>query len=414
SGIVPSHDGTRAGLLASMERAGVDGALNCPIAARPDQVRSINRWAAEQNAWPVLSLGSIHPDCDDVYGELRLAAELGLPGVKMHPEYQQFHIEEERLVPVWQACDELGLSVLLHCGGDLSFPDAVHRTTPTSVRGVIDTFPHLKFIAAHFGGWRQWEEVETHLMGTRVLLDLSFVFGDLPDAEIVRLVRAHGVDKVFFGSDAPWRPQDEDLLAFLRLPFTDAERDAILWGNAARLLGFSESGAEESADSAEDSPSVDRDAALALADEAFLHQCRVDCFRGSGRGGQKRNRTDSAVRITHEASGMSVTCDDTRSQHTNRRHALRKLREEIALALRCTAPAQWSGQWRPGAKSAEYAQWLAVVIDVFEARGCRVGEVAAFFGVSSGRFRRDLSANPRAWRLLNELRTAHELSPLRA
>ena len=65
-----------------------------------------------------------------------------------------------------------------------------------------------------------------------------------------------------------------------------------------------------------------------MPDEALLRQCRMDVFRGTGHGGQKRNRTDSAVRLTHLATGAVAACDETRSQHQNRHLALRKLRAD--------------------------------------------------------------------------------------
>ena len=110
----PSYDGTRAGLLEKMAAAGIAGALNAPVATRPDQVKSVNTWAASQNRWPMLSLGSIHPDFPEIATELRRIRTLGLHGVKLHPEYQAFSPDEPRLEPVWRTCRELGLTVLLH------------------------------------------------------------------------------------------------------------------------------------------------------------------------------------------------------------------------------------------------------------------------------------------------------------
>ena len=156
-----------------------------------------------------------------------------------------------------------------------------------------------------------------------------------------------------------------------------------------------------------------RQALFTMTDEEFLRQCRVDVFRGTGRGGQKRNRTDSAVRLTHARSGVTTTCDETRSQHTNRLLALRKLRAEIALRCRCRADTPYSGPWRPNAKSADYPSWLAAVLDVLEEHHYRLAEAAEFFGLSTGRLVKDLASDPALWQAVNAGRVRCGHAPLR-
>lgn len=233
----PSYDGTRAGLLRSMAAAGVHGSLNCPVATRPDQVESINAWAAAQNQWPVLSLGSVHPRTTAPARVLAAIRDQGLAGVKLHPEYQEFEIDDPGLTPVWRACCEQALVAFVHCGADIAYPPP-YRSSPAQIRRVLDRFPDLRFVAAHFGSWRMWDEVERLLIGLPVYLDLSFTFGLIGDARLLQLVRAHGVERVLFATDAPWRAQDAELAYFRRLPFTESEREQILWQNAADLFGF--------------------------------------------------------------------------------------------------------------------------------------------------------------------------------
>jgi predicted TIM-barrel fold metal-dependent hydrolase len=231
----PAYDGTRAGLLQAMARAGIAGSLNAPVATRPDQVVSINDWAAAQNRWPVLSLGAMHPDFPDIPAELRRIRALGLPGIKLHPEFQAFAPDEPRLDPLWRACRDLGLPVLLHAGNDWGFPPPCRARAARTAR-VARAWPGLTLIAAHFGGFEIWDDVERELIGRPVYLDTSFAIGRLPDDRFVRLVRRHGVARVLFASDAPWQDPGETLAAFLRLPFTPEEQRAILWQNAQRLL----------------------------------------------------------------------------------------------------------------------------------------------------------------------------------
>jgi hypothetical protein len=149
----------------------------------------------------------------------------------------------------------------------------------------------------------------------------------------------------------------------------------------------------------------ERQRLLTMSAEELLRQCRVDVFRGTGPGGQKRNRTSSAVRITHTRSGVCAACDETRSQHANRLLALRKLRGEIALRCRCVPAPTYVGPWAPGAKSADYPGWLAAVLDQLEQHQYRLAEAATALGVSTGRLVRDLASDTALWQAVNAGRT---------
>lgn len=236
-GITPVYDGSRAGLEACMRRAGIGGALNCPIATKADQVRSINDWAAAQNRWPVLCLGTIHPDFRDMEAELRRVRALGLRGIKLHPEYQEFYPDDPRLTPVWEICSDLALPVLFHAGGDIGFPPPYH-CPPSQLRDLLARHPRLQIVAAHFGGWRMWEAAAEELFGLPVWLDLAFLFGELPPEQLVAWIRRHGAERVLFATDAPWHDPIADAAAFAALPLTAEEQRKIGWKNAADLFGF--------------------------------------------------------------------------------------------------------------------------------------------------------------------------------
>src|SRR3954471_24585124 len=76
----------------------------------------------------------------------------------------------------------------------------------------------------------------------------------------------------------------------------------------------------------------------ALSDDQLLAQCSVDTYRASGPGGQKRNKTSSAVRLRHPPTGLVVIAEESRSQHENRARALRRLRQALYLQVRDPAP----------------------------------------------------------------------------
>lgn len=162
-----------------------------------------------------------------------------------------------------------------------------------------------------------------------------------------------------------------------------------------------------------DPPSTDRDRVLSLSDEDLLAECRVDTMRGSGRGGQKRNVTDSAVRLTHLSTGLPAASDVTRSQAQNRRSALRRLRRVIALECRQPPPAVWPYPVPPGKRDRHYAKWMACTLDLLDAVGYRARDAAEFMGTSTGRLVRVLAADPALWQRVNRGRRRYGLSLLR-
>lgn len=233
----PAFDGTVVGMKANLNESGIRCALNLPVATRPDQVDSINVWTAANNDGPVYSLATVHPDTPhlpDVLAGIRAA---GFKGIKLHPEYQLFTLDDPRLTPVWELCPDLGLFVFLHAGGERVFEPPYH-TSPSALAALIDRYPRLTVVAAHLGGFKMWDESEAVLIGKKIYLDLSHTLFWTSDDQIIRMVKKHGPAKILFGTDAPWQTPAAVLDAFLRLPFTETEQRQILWENAVRLLGL--------------------------------------------------------------------------------------------------------------------------------------------------------------------------------
>ncbi|MFW5802462.1 MAG: peptide chain release factor family protein [Verrucomicrobiota bacterium] len=156
-----------------------------------------------------------------------------------------------------------------------------------------------------------------------------------------------------------------------------------------------------------------RDIMLTAPDETLLRQCRVDRFRGSGRGGQKRNVTDSAVRLTHHPTGVVAESDATRSQTRNRDQALRQLRKQIALQCRASPKPTQTASPPKSRRSPEYCLWVAQILDVLAANGWSVGDAARTVGVSTGKLVKCLAADPDVWQIVNSARAEAGLNPLR-
>ena len=235
--ITPCFDGTLRGLHSFMRHAGIARSVVQPVASKASQVRSINDWVAALADDSIIPFAAMHPDLPDVEAEIERLVALGVPGFKLHPEYQAFSPDEERLDPLYVAAAKHGLIVYFHAGEDNALPD-VH-STPEMFARLLDRHPDLTIVLAHMGGWRQWDEVRRRLAGRDVYLDTSFTLPYLGEERFAELVAAHGVERILFGSDAPWGGLSRDVAQLRAMPFSKDDLDAILWRNAARLLGLS-------------------------------------------------------------------------------------------------------------------------------------------------------------------------------
>jgi hypothetical protein len=159
-----------------------------------------------------------------------------------------------------------------------------------------------------------------------------------------------------------------------------------------------------------------------LADAKLLAHCRVETFIASGPGGQKRNKTSAAIRITHLATSISATAADSRSQRENRIHALRNLRHKLAMEIRhdldplAYAPPKWLAEY-PGlhmnAKNPRYPALLAEVLDLLEAMQWSISQAAARLGVGTSALMRFLRDDPALWAEVNRKRISLGLPALR-
>lgn len=233
----PAFTATAAGCRDHARRSGISLSINLPVATAPAQVAHTNAWAARLNAEDrgIVSLASLHPDCENRAALIAEIAAAGFRGIKFHPEYQTFRFNEPRMDEVWSAMSDHGLVAYLHAGGERVF-EPPFRSSPGDVLELKTRFPNLQIAAAHLGGFGMWDEAERLLCGSGVYLDLSHAVGWADDEQVVRIVRKHGTNRILFGSDAPWQDPADVLSRFLRLPFSDDEREDVLHRNAERLF----------------------------------------------------------------------------------------------------------------------------------------------------------------------------------
>ncbi len=256
SGTVSFTEGTDASLADSMKMAGIDLSVVLPVATNPAKVAHINEISASLTGKDgLIHFGCMHPECEDIEGEIKHIAFLGLKGIKIHPVYQGVDIDDDRFVRILYACGEAGLVVVTHAGLDIGFPGVVH-CSPEMCRRALSLAGPVKLVLAHMGGWRCWDEVADCIAETSAYVDTSFSLGRLTPLpgdgrysdgelemlhaeEFVSLVRAIGARRVLFGTDSPWSDQKKSVDDINALPLDDAEKSLIFEENAKELLSFS-------------------------------------------------------------------------------------------------------------------------------------------------------------------------------
>ena len=238
AGVNHYTDGTLKGLLDSMRDAGIDRCVTCSVATKPEQVEPIHQWLQGIREPSIYPLATVHPDIPinaDFIGTLKAR---GFKGIKVHPDYQGFFIDDKAIYPLYEAVQAKEMAILFHMGIDYALPSPVH-STPKRMSRVLNDFPHLTIIAAHLGGDGMHEETEQYLLGKDIYLDTSFVLQKMPMAIIERIFAKHPSERFLFGTDSPWTDQRDELNFFLSLPFLSTdEKEEITSINPAHLLGL--------------------------------------------------------------------------------------------------------------------------------------------------------------------------------
>lgn len=233
----PHTNGTYEGLLSSTQEAGITLSVALPVVTKPSQFRSVNEFASHYRNENILSFGGLHPACSDHRSELRELKEMGFLGIKLHPDYQDMYFNDIRYKRILDYASELGLIVVVHAGVDPKCPNNVH-CTPRMIEEVLNEVAPEKLVLAHFGANKMWDEVEELLIGRNVYLDTAVVLDTMPEEQFVRMVHAHGADKILFATDSPWRGQKEFVTRMNEIGLTEEERAQIFSGTACKLLNI--------------------------------------------------------------------------------------------------------------------------------------------------------------------------------
>jgi hypothetical protein len=285
SGMGAESDGTVGGLLGVMDRAGVERAVVHSIATKPEHFESILSWSvavasggtvpdaspqpassridAEDSARPdpgavapknastrpgsgagsgaglglgrIVPFASVHPDSPGAAEAVGRIARAGIRGIKLHPLYQSFAVDDPRVFPLYEAIAAERLILMMHAGYDIAFGKEDLASPARFVR-VVERFPGLRLVLAHLGGWNWIDLFIERLAGKDLYIDTAFCSGYCSDAQRDRLLSRHSTDRILFGSDSPWARMDEHVRFVRALPVSDAVKEKILGRNAERFL----------------------------------------------------------------------------------------------------------------------------------------------------------------------------------
>ena len=299
----PVTDGTAQGLLSYMSSVGIDISVVQPVITKEKQAFSTNEWAATlsgarlpapqalkadaastantafKSSPRLVAFGAVWPHSEAWREQVDQAASLGLKGIKFHPEYQQFTVDDEKFFPMYDYILSKGMHILFHAGYDPGYPPPYH-SSPVQFARIIRALTPVKaddasishsasehataahsasgkrgsLILAHLGSSRMWDAVESEIAGLNCYIDTSMGFFDYGKDQFLRIARKHGTDRILFATDSPWSNAQDEIKALRSLAegtgdgaahsdvakntdaLTSDEIEAILGGNAARLL----------------------------------------------------------------------------------------------------------------------------------------------------------------------------------
>lgn len=221
-------------LLERGKAAGIEKYVVLPVSIKADHTRHINEFLlGETQKHPeFIGFGTVHAGQNNIIEEGEFILKNGLRGIKMHPDTQLFNIDDERLFPLYDYVGDR-LIFMFHVGDK-----RYDYSSPIRLRRVLDNFPKLRVVAAHFGGYSVWDTAVESLRDTDCMFDISSSLMLMDEEQKCKCINAYGVDRLLYGTDFPlWDPVEE-VQRFMKLKLTDEEREKIAYLNAERILGL--------------------------------------------------------------------------------------------------------------------------------------------------------------------------------
>ena len=232
-----SPAGTPENLLKNGLEAGITGYIVHSCATKPHQVRSINEFILKEITEHKEFVGfmTLHQDLteEEISEEIAWCIDKGFKGIKLHPDFQFFNIDDEKVEKIYRCVSACGKNfpILFHIGDD-----RYDYSKPFRLSNIAKKYKNVNFIAAHFGGYRCWHEVGVYEGLDNIYFDTSsslpFISNELAES----LIKKFGVEKFFFGDDFPMWNAKEELNRFNSLKLTQTEKEMILAKNIKNFL----------------------------------------------------------------------------------------------------------------------------------------------------------------------------------
>ncbi len=225
-------DGTEGMLMKRGAEAGIERFVILPVAIRADRVQSINDFIlqkAKENE-RCIPFGTLHAEMENITDETERVLSEGVRGIKFHPDSQRFAIDDERLFPVYETISGR-VPLMLHVG-DRRY-DYSH---PMRVRKIMELFPKLEVIAAHFGGYSMYETARECLYDTHCVMDISSSMMFMEPGVAEKYINLYGAERMAYGTDYPMFDPVTEVERFMRLRLTDAQKEQIAHKTAERIL----------------------------------------------------------------------------------------------------------------------------------------------------------------------------------
>lgn len=233
-GLIPQTDGTPEGLKRIMERDGIDKSVVLAIATNEKQQTAVNDFIKSLESDTLIPFGSVYPWAENALEELERIKSMGLKGIKFHPEYQHFFVDDEKMKPLYRKASELGLIITFHAGEDMGYP-APYHATPERLRTAAKWIDS-PMICAHWGSANMGKDVLKYLCDIPVYFDTGFGYATMPKCRAQEILDKKGTDWILFGSDCPWHSPSWDVRMIETLDISESDKEKIYHLNAEKLL----------------------------------------------------------------------------------------------------------------------------------------------------------------------------------
>ncbi len=237
-------NGTEQALLAALNEAGADIAINLPALTKASQFESVKAFAKAINErhykrTRIISFAGMHPDIENPEEKISELKSEGFLGIKIHPDYQGTFFDDERYVKIISAAKENGLIVVTHAGVDGAFRNTEAKCTPRRVLNLLDKIGGCpKLVLAHFGGNEMLIKVYNELAGEDIYFDTAYVLSRVTKSDFSSMLEKHGDDRILFATDSPWSSIKEGVDAIRSYGLLEDTEEKIFSGNAKKLLNI--------------------------------------------------------------------------------------------------------------------------------------------------------------------------------